>query len=197
MSEAAPGSPQASLDQAYFDRLYLATPDPWSFETSRYEREKYLATLDALGDAPFESALEIGCSIGVLTAMLAERCERLLAIDISARALESARRRCAARSNVSFAQAAYPAQAPEGPFDLILLSEVAYYWSDEDLARARDRIARSASGGTLELVHFLPKVADYVRDGDAVHDAFLGDSRFVARHGRRAENYRIDVLGVR
>jgi SAM-dependent methyltransferase len=196
MSEPAPGSGQASLDRAYFDRLYRATPDPWSFETSRYEHAKYRATLEALGDAHFGAALEIGCSIGVLTAMLAERCDALLAIDISARALASARERCAARSNVRFARAAYPAQAPEGPFDLILLSEVAYYWSDEDLARARDRIARTASGGTLELVHFLPKVADYVRDGDAVHAAFLRDARFSARHERRSESYRIDVLSV-
>jgi SAM-dependent methyltransferase len=187
---------QASLDRSYFDRLYAEKHDPWNFETSAYENDKYRATLDALGNERFGRALEIGCSIGVLTARLAPLCDDLLAVDINERALAAAHSRCAAFPSVHFAQIAYPAGAPPGPFDLILLSEVAYYWSDADLARAIDAIARSAAGGVLELVHFLPKVDDYVRDGDAVHEAFLHDARFVAQWGTRAEKYRIDVLRV-
>ncbi|MBD5656517.1 MAG: methyltransferase domain-containing protein [Candidatus Eremiobacteraeota bacterium] len=188
--------PSASLDGTYFERLYAEKRDPWNFETSEYELEKYRATLDALGDARFGSAFEIGCSVGVLTALLAPSCDALLAVDINERALDVARARCAERANVRFARMTFPHDAPAGTFDLVLLSEVAYYWSDDDLRKARDTIAACARGGTLELVHFLPKVADYVRDGDAVHEAFIADRRFSLLDGVRAEKYRIDVLRV-
>jgi SAM-dependent methyltransferase len=189
-------SNQQSLDAAYFDRVYAGSSDPWHFATSPYEHGKYDATLAALGDRHFASAFEIGCSIGVLTARLAERCDALLSVDINPKALDAARSRCAALPNVRFAQMTVPREFPDARFDLIVLSEVAYYWSDEDLALARDRIAGSAPGGLLELVHFLPKVEDYVRDGDAVHEAFLNDSRFARVGHARAEHFRIDLLRV-
>ena len=91
----------------------------------------------------------------------------------------------------------FPAAVPAGPFDLIVMSEVAYYWSDADLGTAIDFAAASGAGTTVELVHFLPKVDDYVRDGDDVHAAFLSDARFEAIERARAERYRIDVLRVR
>ena len=37
---------------------------------------------------------------------------------------------------VEFRLLRVPEEFPEGQFDLILLSEVGYYWSPEDLARA-------------------------------------------------------------
>lgn len=37
------------LPASYFDELYAARQDPWAFESSRYERGKYVATLAALG----------------------------------------------------------------------------------------------------------------------------------------------------
>jgi SAM-dependent methyltransferase len=187
---------ESSLDAGYFERVYAASADPWHFATSPYENEKYDATLAVLGSRRFASAFEIGCSIGVLTARLAERCDALLSVDINATALAAARERCAGAPNVRFAQMTVPRDFPAESFDLIVLSEVAYYWSDADLALARDRIAGGAPGGLLELVHFLPKVEDYVRDGDAVHEAFLNDARFERLERRRAQAYRIDLLRI-
>ncbi|MGL6044624.1 MAG: SAM-dependent methyltransferase, partial [Sandaracinobacteroides sp.] len=63
-----------SLPPAYFDALYRDDPDPWRFATSGYEAGKYAATMDALPRGRYGSALEVGCSIGVLTAELARRC---------------------------------------------------------------------------------------------------------------------------
>jgi SAM-dependent methyltransferase len=188
---------QPSLDQEYFERVYAATADPWNFATSPYENAKYHATIAALAGRRFKSAFEIGCSVGVLTRLLAERCTALLAIDINARALDAARMHCAGCANVRFAQMVFPRETPEGRFDLVVFSEVAYYWSDHDLNAAIDFAATAAGGGTIELVHFLPKVDDYVRDGDAVHAAFLGDPRFAVIAARRTDKYRIDILHVR
>ena len=69
-----------SLPAGYFEALYAAAPDPWDFEGSDYERGKYAATLAALPQPRYARALEVGCSIGVLTALLAPRCDRLLAV---------------------------------------------------------------------------------------------------------------------
>ena len=80
------------LRAAYFEELYARDPDPWDFATSEYEAAKYDATIAALAPR-YASALEVGCSIGVLTARLAERCERLLAIDVAEGALAHARER--------------------------------------------------------------------------------------------------------
>lgn len=188
---------QPSLGQDYFARVYANTDDPWDFASSPYENEKYRATIDALGSRQFQAGFEIGCSVGVLTALLAARCEALLAIDINERALAAAQRRCAGLPNVRFAHIAFPHSAPPERFDFIMLSEVAYYWSDDDLHAAIDYVAHAGSGVTLELVHFLPKVDDYVRDGDAVHAAFLNDARFAPLEARRTERYRLDLLRVR
>ncbi len=191
-----PNAMKASLDRSYFEKLYEHEADPWHFETSAYEREKYDATIAMLDGMHFKSGFEIGCSIGVLTARLASVCDALLAVDINARALAVARSRCANLPQVSFAEMAFPGEFPAGRFDLTVVSEVAYYWSDGDLNLAIERIAESTSGGTLELVHFLPVVEEYVRTGDAVHDIFLADTRFSLIRQLRAERYRIDVLAV-
>jgi SAM-dependent methyltransferase len=194
---AASSTPRDSLDASYFERMYARTIDPWRFATSAYEAQKYRATLDALPEARYARAFEIGCSIGVLTAELAQRCDDLLAVDVNARALAAARERCAAQRNVRFDLMPVPQAFPEESFDLVVVSEVGYYWSDADLALAIDRIAGAAAGGTVELVHYLPVVADYPRTGDAVHEAFLADGRFESRFAARARCYRIDVLHVR
>ncbi len=186
-----------SLGRDFFANMYATTSDPWNFATSSYEHEKYAATIAALDGRRFASALEIGCSIGVLTALLAQSCDALLAIDINPRALAAARERCAALSNVRFAEMVFPEQTPAECFEAIIVSEVAYYWSAADLTRAIDYIADAAAGGTVELVHFLPRVPEYLRDGDEVHAAFLADPRFRSVRAQRAERYRIDVLAVR
>jgi SAM-dependent methyltransferase len=193
----APGV-HGSLDATYFDRKYAGNGDPWDFATSPYEAEKYRVTLDALPKERFARAFEIGCSIGVLTAQLATRCDSLLAVDVSDRALEQARKRCATLQNVRFAHMSVPQAFPSESFDLIMVSEVGYYWSSEDLTRAIDRIASAAAGGgTIVLVHYTPFVDEYPQTGDAVHAAFLSDARFEAGFSKRAERYRIDVLHVK
>jgi len=87
-------------------------------------------------------ALENRCSSGSdPTPRAALR--RALAVDVNERALSAARTRCAALPHVGFAACCLPDGFPQGRFDLVVLSEVAYYWSDADLALARDRIASS------------------------------------------------------
>ena len=188
-----------TLLPAYFDQVYQANRDPWNFETSPYEREKYATTLAALPRPHYGQAFEIGCSLGVLTAQLAPRCGRLLAVDVSEAALAQARQRCADLAQVTLRLMRVPEEFPAQQFDLILVSEVGYYWSGADLARAADQlVAGLAPGGQLLLVHWTPPVHDYPLTGDDVHELFLtktaegGSLRHLA--GQRHDNYRLDLL---
>jgi SAM-dependent methyltransferase len=179
-------TPDESLPPSFFDAIYAEAPDPWSFATSEYERLKYATTLAELPRGRYRSAFEIGCSIGVLTEQLAARCDALLAVDVAERALEQARLRCAHLPHVRCEQLRVPEQFPDQQFDLILVSEVGYYWSRADLRHARDLIVEHlVPGGHLLLVHFTNEVKEYPISGDAVHAAFF--ERVGERAGGPAE----------
>ena len=184
-----------SLPPSYFDDVYAANDDPWAFATSPYEAAKYRATLDAIPRPRYRSALEIGCSIGILTRRLAERCDTLLAVDVAETALAQARDRTRDVSQVRVARLQIPDEDPGGTYDLVVLSEVGYYWSPPDLDRALTLIARRLEpGGHLLLVHWTPFVPDYPMTGDAVHDRALARPEFRHVAGARADQYRLDVV---
>lgn len=186
-----------SLPPSYFNNLYSANPDPWEFETSEYEASKYAATVAALPKERYRSALEIGCSIGVLTAKLAERCDSLLCVDVSDLALNQAIRRCQALPHVRFQNLRVPETYPDNIFDLTLVSEVGYYWSWEDLKKAQQCIIEQLEpGGHLLLVHWTLYARDYPLSGDEVHDSFLEVTPSQLRHlkGQRQEQYRLDLF---
>ena len=191
-----------TLSPGYFDDVYRANEDPWAFTSSPYERAKYQDTLAALTEPRYERAFEIGSSIGVLTAQLALRCGSLLSVDVSEAALAQARQRCANLPQVELRKMQVPAEFPDGQFDLILLSEVGYYWAPDDLARAADlMLAALPTGAHLLLVHWTPVVPDYPQTGDEVHEFFLQkatpDGPLQHRHGHRAEKYRLDLFEKR
>lgn len=185
-----------SLPASYFDALYEASPDPWSFETSAYEQAKYQATLAALPRPRYRRALEIGCSIGVLTQRLARHCDTLVAMDPAAKALERARERCRALPHIGFVQGGVPGDWPEGRFDLILLSEVVYYLGPDDVARLATRVAHAIHpSGHVELVHWV-RETDYPLSGDEAAERFIAAAgsglRLLAQ--QRTEDYRLDLL---
>ncbi len=185
---------KTTLPRAYFDALYGEKNDPWNFETKPYEHEKYAATLQHLPRQNYQNALELGCSIGVLSEMLAPRCQKLWALDASEIPLQTARKRCAKLNNVTFLRATLPDEFPRGPFDLILVSEVGYYFALPDLQRLQSEILDALSpGGDLICVHYLPLVPDYPLTGDQVHDSFL-TLKLQHLEGFRAERYRFDAF---
>ncbi|AGY60604.1 class I SAM-dependent DNA methyltransferase [Gloeobacter kilaueensis] len=184
-----------SLMPAYFEALYRESADPWNFETSAYEDEKYSSTLAVLPRSLYRRGFEIGCSIGVLTARLARRCEALLSIDVSQKALDRARQRCRTLPQVHFEWMRVPERFPDGSFDLIILSEVGYYWSWSELRTAQQlMLAHLEPGGHLLLVHWTLFARDYPLTGDEVHDAFVGLAQLKHLQGQRAEQYRLDLF---
>jgi SAM-dependent methyltransferase len=138
----------------HFERLARESADPWDYATSEYEQAKYRATLDYL-PARTGRTLELGCSVGVFTAMLAPRCAHLTAVDFSPTALERASERLAGAENVELLCRRLPEEMPGGPFETIVCAEILYYWSadlvEEGVARIEAALAR---GGTLLAVHW-------------------------------------------
>lgn len=157
------------MSAEYFEELYRRDPDPWDLASSDYERDKYARTVAAVGGHRGR-ALEVGCSIGVLTAALAPLCDELLAVDASERAVAAARERVAGLPHVRVERRAVPEDMPSGPFDLIVCSEVLYYWDARGLAPLWDRLRTElAPGGAILAVHWRGPVRHYPQDGDAVH----------------------------
>jgi Nodulation protein S (NodS) len=115
------------LGREYFEGLYAESNDPWNFETSGYERNKYRRTLEVLGERHFQRALEAGASIGVFTEMLAGRCDELLAVAVSERAVVAARERLSGLKHLVVERRTLPEEMPGGPFDLIVASEIPYF----------------------------------------------------------------------
>ncbi len=159
-----------SLPASYFDDLYASSGDPWGFTDRWYEQRKRALTLAALPRRTYRRGFEPGCSIGVQSAELAERCEVLVSTDVSAAALERAASRVPA--NVELRRWGLGDPWPQESFDLVVLSEVGYYLDAPDLRRAlTGAVSVLEDGGTLLACHWRHAVADYPQRGDAVHAA--------------------------
>jgi SAM-dependent methyltransferase len=187
---------RSSLDAAYFDGIFASDDDPWDLATSAYEADKFKATHDVLADRRYASALEVGCAQGVLTEALVGLCYTLLAVDISSKALSRARERVGDRAGVELAQMDFPKETPDrASFDLVILSEVAYYWGIVDLDRASEWLREGvAPGGRVILVHYLGDT-DYPHSGDGAVESLWKDLQrdFVVERADRQDRYRLDL----
>ena len=162
------------VSPAFFEDLYQRSADPWSFATSDYERRKYAHTLGSLGGRSFERALEVGCSIGVFSELLASVTGELVAMDVSEHALARARRRLQGREDVRLVRGSFPEEMPTGNWDLVVCSEILYYLDDEAFDLATDRLRECLqAGATVIAVHWRAATRTYPLLGDEVHDRLL------------------------
>ncbi|MGP5726209.1 PIG-L family deacetylase [Arthrobacter rhombi] len=193
----APGQGGAASAARTFDDLYRRRPDPWDYLGSAYEHRKRAVTLASLPRDRYGAAIEAGCSIGVLTAALADRCSTVLGIDASQVALDAARRRLTERENVSLLRAELPdgwPPLPGGTVDLVVLSEIGYFLSGDELLALLQTAAKTLRpGGDLLLCHWLHPIRGWELDGQDVHDLArsLGWEAVVT-HGE--EDFLLEVL---
>jgi SAM-dependent methyltransferase len=153
----------------YFDTLFSEDADPWRFQSRWYEERKRELTLACLPHRRFAHAYEPGCAIGELTASLAQRCDHLLASDGSAEAVQLARSRLADLPGVEVEQAWVPEQWPERSFDLVVISELAYFLPVDALDPLADRILASLEpGGVVLGCHWRWPIEGCALSGDQV-----------------------------
>ncbi|MBG0739951.1 bifunctional PIG-L family deacetylase/class I SAM-dependent methyltransferase [Paeniglutamicibacter antarcticus] len=191
------GDERVKWAQAQFDAVHQDLAEPWAAPEAWYEERKRLLTIAALPAREYASALEIGCSTGVLTRDLAQRCRRILAVDLSEEAVKTAARRNADLPGVKTMQLAVPGQWPTDSFDLIALSEVGYYLDRGTLLKTLDLMLGSlAPAGTLVACHWRHQITGWPLDGDAVHDFLRSDGRLKTRGIYTEEDFILEVFTV-
>lgn len=152
----------------YFD-WWHRQPDPWSHAVDPEERRKYRVTLDHLSTMQYRRILDVGCSEGVLTRMVSQEYPdgEVLGVDIAARAIRRASR--SSGRNLRFACLDILTQTPPGHFDLVLCSEMLYYFGRGERLRLVTECLRQPvrPGGQLVLVHPWPEARQLYRYLDA------------------------------
>ncbi len=164
------------VDLAQFESAYQDNGDPWSFATSPYEQHKYDVTVASLPRPRYKRCFEPGCSIGALTGRLARRVDEVVAIDASATAVAAAMDRLRSLDNVSISVGSLPGQWPTGTFDLIVWSELGYYWDAAELPTIIEQAqVRLNPEGHFVAVHWLGHSSDHLLGGNDVH-AVIGQA---------------------
>ncbi len=184
-----------TLGISYFESLYASNPDPWSFDGRWYERRKHELTAASLPAARYQNGFELGCSNGHLTALLAPRCSRLLAVDWVEAAVRRARERLHSQPHVLVERRRLPDEWPNDRFDLIVISEFLYYFSGGDLERLLKLVQTSLlPGGALVTCHWRHPVAEHPVDGDRAHASLnsLSNLRRLARH--EEQDFLLEVM---
>lgn len=145
-----------SLPADYFDELFADNDDPWAFRTRWYEQRKRDLTLAALPRQRYGRVFEPGCANGELSLRLAQRCDELLCLDMSAKAVALAKARLSEFHRATVLEGCLPGDWPEGKFDLIVVSEWAYYLAPALFTQVIERIAESLTpNGAVLACHWL------------------------------------------
>jgi SAM-dependent methyltransferase len=181
-------------DARRFEALFNADADPWRYRSRWYEERKRALTLACLPDRRFASGFEPACANGELSALLAARCDRLLVCDGAAGAVAASKARLADQRHVEVRQAWLPQQWPAQQFDLIVLSEFAYYLAADDVdAVAAQARASLLEGGTIVVCHWRRPIDGCSLSGDAAQ-ARIGAVLALPLLGQCLEaDFRIDV----
>lgn len=135
---------------------------------------------------------EPGCSIGLLTQRLAHISSEVLAWDVSAVAVDLARTRVT-DLHVQIQVGRVPTGWPDGDFDLVVISELAYYLQVHERRRLRERVRESLEpGGMLLAVHWVHPFAEAATDGRTVHAELSSDNGLVASGHHEDPDFVID-----
>ncbi len=154
-----------------FDRLYAEQEDPWQLRSSWYEERKRALTLAALPHRHYSRAIEVGCSLGALSAELAPRCDAIVAADESGLVVSRTRRHLAGHPHVDVVRLQLPEEWPPGWFDLVVLSEIGYFLSPARLTTLARQARASLSGqGVVLACHWRHDVRGWPLAGPAVHE---------------------------
>lgn len=174
-----------------------AEPDPWGYETHWYEKRRRALIAAMLPDEALGQVLEIGCSTGLITQMLAARASHVLAVDVSARAVALACQRLQGSAHVQVVHADITAHWPGQSFDHILLCDVAYYLSEAQIIQLARNIRIQASAEcVLLLAHWRHAFAQVITPAETAHVLMSEVTGFHGQAGYQDDDLLIDVLSA-
>lgn len=152
----------------FFEELWKKG-DPWSLESSAFERAKYARQMALLAGRRYPRVLEIGCGAGSFTRLLAAAADQVTALDISPSAIARARTASTGLPSIDFriANIMDYELAENEPWDLIVMSETIYYlgwlYSFFDVAwLALQLFGATRAGGQLLMANTCGGVEDYL-----------------------------------
>jgi SAM-dependent methyltransferase len=152
---------------------YLTTPNP----RLRWVREHLLPLVE---EREPQSALDVGCGIGLIAGWLAKRIPQVVGVDLSPRAVETAKE---LHPELEFRVCAPPGDPlPAGHFDLITLIDVVEHFPRKELSALFERVGESAAEEAVVAVNLPSKLFALNRrsDQDQVIDEALGVDEVVA-----------------
>jgi trans-aconitate methyltransferase len=177
----------------FFEAKYEHDPDPWQFAKNDYELHRYDETIKSLSGRRYRLAYEPGCSVGVLTERLADLCDNVEAIDFSSSAVAQAQARCAHLANVKVSCRSITEYQPDRSMDLLVLSELGYYFTPEEWQRTSNRlISLLPVGGTMIAVHWLGFSKDHRISGEQVHEVLKQSTLLQGEQTDRHESFLLD-----
>ena len=185
-----------SVEDSYFNELFLNNDDPWAFRQRWYERRKRALTLAVLTRPRYASIFEPGCANGELSAELAPRCDRLVCCDTASAAVALATSRLLGFPHAHVQQSRLPEQWPSGSFELIVLSELCYYLDADELSRLIDCALNALTAdGQLLACHWRPPIEGCPQTAEQVHallEQRLGLHAVVRHH---EDDFLLDLWG--
>jgi 2-polyprenyl-3-methyl-5-hydroxy-6-metoxy-1,4-benzoquinol methylase len=187
---------RARSSASFFDTRYAGHQDPWGFATDPYELDRYRMLMAYVEPAVHRRVFEPGCSIGVLTEMLARSGAIVHATDISEVAVGRARRRCSGFPEVTVDVAGL-IPPPGQDYDLVVFSEIGYYQHRRALAVTLGELAGHVRpGGRLIAAHWIGTSPDHLLHGNDVHDVAreVLDSWTHRHHSRHVDTVRDGYL---
>ncbi|WP_201555504.1 class I SAM-dependent DNA methyltransferase [Psychrobacter sp. 72-O-c] len=215
-SQSQPVPCLETYSESYFDALYSDNTDPWQYQTRWYEKRKRDMCLAVLPQAQYGNAIELGCGNGVFSELLARRCEALVSTDGNNKAVQLAKQRLAGLPHVRVIQGAIPnalltlkealltayplsdnlftnkSLANKPPFDLIVISEILYYLSPNDIDTVIAWIGQNlAIGGTLLCCHWRYAIDGFAMTGETVHQR-LHQAFNLVNNADNVEGHQID-----
>ncbi len=142
--------------------------------------------LDALANAGAQATFFV----------VAPRATRYRALMSSMRrAVVAAREWLAGRRHVVVERRTLPEEMPDGPFDLIVASEILYYYTKQEMLATQRAFERElARGGALLAVHRRRETKTYPLRGDEVHELLLGRTRLHNSKTIVEPDYRLDLF---
>lgn len=185
-------------DSMAFEQLYRHREDPWGLRSSPFTQYRYLALLERIAAfTPCQSLLDVGCGERLLTRYLTGVAANVVGIDLSATAIERARRNV---TRADFRCVALQDFTPDQRFDVVIAAEMLYY--ADDIERA---LGNLSALGDIVLVSYararapqieakLRHVAD--RIASTFHSFFQSDTHgfTIASFGRHAERGSAPVI---
>ncbi|MCK5932687.1 MAG: bifunctional PIG-L family deacetylase/class I SAM-dependent methyltransferase [Fulvimarina manganoxydans] len=186
---------------SHFAALYADGGDPWHVRSSRYEAAKRADNCDQLKGRTYRAGLDIGCGEGHLSRALIESGIALgvTGIDREGAIVERASAVHADLASLTFRSGSLPDDLPDGPFDLVVMSEVLYFLDEQGLSALATKVEkRLAPGADLLIVSYRGETGTPL-SGRQSHDllvALFGETlRSISL--RERENYQAELLRFR